>query len=294
MKFRILAPAAVVAVLLLAGCTAQGPGSDAGTPAADGEAPDAPSPAASATPDDMAGSVTGLVLNEEELPVVGVQVSVVETRATTTSDALGKFTFNHLEPGEYRLVFERVGYEDAAKAATVAAGQIFEVTVRLVPIQVAIEPYHQSLVVTAHIKAQYVFVGTLAGVYNETGAASQTCDPCQFTLPYDEGLREAVVEGIWERPAEVPGVNEQVYLQYYVGGTDETAKGTAAHTGYLGNREKVTFTGSSVETLQGHREADLYVHGGFFSVSVDHKPDIWTTFAYGATLPDSFTALPPG
>lgn len=108
------------------------------TPADDPGVP--PETADAATPQSDRGSISGIVLDDEQMPVAGVTVALVESANETRSAQDGRFTFNGLEPGSYTLVATRVGFDQTAQKAQVVAGEVAELEIRLKPIRVA-EPW---------------------------------------------------------------------------------------------------------------------------------------------------------
>lgn len=281
----------LAAAVLLAGCVAGTSEESAGPDSGAGPA----SPAPAAQVNESTGSIAGLVQDPEGLPLAGVTVTVVETLASARSDAEGRFTFNGIEPGSYRLIGERLGYEDAASAVKVAADEVAEVSLTLVPVAVAQDPYHDSVVSTAYVKADYVLVSWAiweVAHQNVSAYNQQFCDPCHFTIFLEPSPVQVLVETVWEKPVGAPGVNDEVWLAYYRNWTDEEG-GTSVKTGYWSNREAVFFAEEDMEEVEGATELRLIVHGGLFSVNVDHRLDVWTTFAYHGELEEGFSALPP-
>lgn len=275
--------------LSLAGCAGtSGDAVELGGPGT-GSAPPPPPPASTPEADEETGSIGGTVIDEEALPLVGVEVSIVETLASTQTDSEGQFTFNQLEAGNYRLVLTRVGYIDAALSLKVTAGEVTEATITMRPVPVNIDPYHVSVPNTAHIHASWVFLTTFGGMANATGATSNLCDPCRFHIPVEPDVVDGLAEAWWDGGST--GINEEIFLQYYVGEDySDASRGTVVETGYVQNRGALILPPDPIEPFE---EVRLYVHGGFYTVNIDHKPEVWTTFAYVEELPAEFTALPP-
>ncbi|MBI2077464.1 MAG: carboxypeptidase regulatory-like domain-containing protein [Euryarchaeota archaeon] len=287
MRLRVI----LVASMLLAGCAeADRPlSSAAGAPSSSAPPPEpAPEPVVNET----AGSIAGLVTDEEARPIPGVKVTNIETRLDILTDPEGRFTMNDLAAGDYRIAFDVVGFEAAARRVTVVAGEVTELKVVLKAVALFDAPYHESIPKRAYIKNSYVFLTTFGSAANGTGALSNLCDPCIFHLHYGKRLVEAMGQAHWAKSNLDPAVNNETFLQYYVGYT-ATTDGTAATTGYVKNRGTLPITESGITAMAKVNSTRLRVNGGFYSVSLDHKPEIWTTFAYVEALPDGFTALPP-
>lgn len=289
----------VLSILLLAaaaGCLS-GPadGSDVDSHLG-GTAPPLPPPASAPEANGTAGSVTGLVVDAEGLPLPLVTVTLVETAASQLTDKEGRFTFNDVEPGEYRIVFDRLGYDQAAKRVDVRSGEVTELEVALSPLEIPDEPYYLSLPVKAHIKANWNMITyvmwDIAGL-NVSQVNSVFCEPCQFTLFFEPSPVDALSEAWWESGVDAPVVNPDIYLSYYANWTAESE--WRAWGGYLNNRQQVFWSATHdvPDELADTSELRLQVHGSLLGVNIDHKPEIWTTFAYNGEFPDGFTMLPP-
>lgn len=117
--------------LVLAGCMGgAGPAGTSGT--------DPPKP----TFDADTGAIEGTVTNDERMPVAAAALAVrgAVSRDTTT-DASGRFAFGNLPPGEYDLLVAALGYEEFARKATVALGEVTAIDVTLNPIPISGVPY---------------------------------------------------------------------------------------------------------------------------------------------------------
>lgn len=110
-------------ILILAGCMAS---------ESDGAPATGPSAAVdfggNATFDEATGSVHGLVLTEELFPIEGANVSFLEIDPPlwVTTDASGRFAFAFLEPGDYLMQVDAVGFEEAVQRVYVRAGESTE------------------------------------------------------------------------------------------------------------------------------------------------------------------------
>ena len=87
------------------------------------------------------GVVTGVVVDRLGSPLPGVTVQLVgpETRRATT-DINGSFTFDLLRTGSYQLRFERPGMLPVTQSATVQAGNITKLSIRM-----AVAPMRSAL-----------------------------------------------------------------------------------------------------------------------------------------------------
>lgn len=112
------------AFLLVAGCAGQG--------------------APSATTDDLTyrppsfgedtGAIDGLVLSDEVLALGDVTVVMAPVAQVTRTGPDGRFSFNHLSPGEYALFANRTGYESVTTRAIVEAGRATPVRLQMAAI----------------------------------------------------------------------------------------------------------------------------------------------------------------
>jgi len=108
-------------MLALAGC-------------AGGSAKEIPPPptAGPATFDEATGAIEGLIINEENLPLAGASVGILELPETlTVSDVAGAFTINNIAPGTYTLSAAALGYGSDGKRVDIVTGEITTVTIVL-------------------------------------------------------------------------------------------------------------------------------------------------------------------
>jgi hypothetical protein len=177
---------AAMITLALAGCT------ESSNPAAGpSDVPDA----GPASFSDTTGALSGRVVDEEQLPIVGAQVGLVlePFEATRTSDSRGKFVFSNLEPGTYKLFVNQLGYKAAAKNVVIKAGEetVDSVTLEANPLPVA---YPLSL----HHRGQY---GTGVAVVRTTlclsGCGSNASNYFLFG-GFKDDTKGVIVESQWD------------------------------------------------------------------------------------------------
>ncbi|QXD15319.1 TonB-dependent receptor [Rhodocaloribacter litoris] len=87
----------------------------------------------------QAGRIVGTVVDEAEAPVVRAAVVLAGTLRGTLTDEAGRFELGPLAPGTYTLQARALGYEPAEATATVTAGGVARLTLRLATRPVLLE-----------------------------------------------------------------------------------------------------------------------------------------------------------
>lgn len=77
------------------------------------------------------GSIAGFVKDSSDAVLKGAQIKVQPSDLSATSDATGRFVVNGLDPGNYTVYFDYVGFSTTSKTVTVVAGQDATVDVKL-------------------------------------------------------------------------------------------------------------------------------------------------------------------
>jgi hypothetical protein len=88
----------------------------------------APLVPASAQTGAIAGRIT---VSSTAVPLTGVAIDLVDAGRTTSVDSIGRFAFDALLPGAYRLRARRLGYREAEQQVTVRAGETTYVALSL-------------------------------------------------------------------------------------------------------------------------------------------------------------------
>lgn len=114
---------ALLALLLLAGCAAE-PASDPAN--------------AAETPNPDKATIEGTVLNDEQQPLVGAEVGLLEaaTPRSQTTGPDGRFLFTGLEAGTYTVAANLLGYKSQARQVELAEGATQGLTLLLEPVPV--------------------------------------------------------------------------------------------------------------------------------------------------------------
>ena len=180
----------LVATLLLAGCAAK-PGKSADA-------------AASHDPTVDAGTIGGLVVDDERRPIADARVVLVETDESTTTDGGGRFVFLDVPPGQYTLRSTAGGYENGQMQVALGPGEelVLRLELRLIPSPKA---YYET-----DIGALYhtCMVYTLLYVSHCTAP---------YTTAYESLARQGVA------PSQVPpDLAENVYRHNFTVGPNHT------------------------------------------------------------------------
>lgn len=130
---RLPLPVLLAAAIALAACMG---GGDAALEVEAGACADPPCVGASA--------LSGQVVDDEQRPVAGANVTLEPGAVATRSDDRGRFAFAAVAPGAYELVVARAGFAPSATPVNLTGGAPLEVTVRLVPI-LAEDAFHEVI-----------------------------------------------------------------------------------------------------------------------------------------------------
>ena len=168
------------------------------------------------------GAISGRVMSASGSPVVNASLSLLTESnlvLTTTADAEGRFRFDHLAPGRYRLDAAGLGLSPVVQEVTVSAGQAQEVYLTLPPIAL------ERVMVIGHPSN----VGTIPGSAHFIGEQELA------------GLKRGGTDDIHNFVRQVPGVNIQEEDGYGLrpnigmrgSGSDRSSKITLMEDGVL-------------------------------------------------------------
>lgn len=265
-------PVVLVIVLLLAGCAGGQAPASAGDPA-----PSVPEPG------EKTGSIAGTVVGDEGIPLAGATVSVVETLDTTNTAPNGTFVFNDLAPGSYRLVVERLGYNQAAKNVDVTAGQTTELSVTLTALVVPAEPYSSIFPVSGHILLGW----GLFDAFVTWDVLNATCDPCSVDAHFEPGMADVRVAPTWENSVDTPVTSQTLYIVIELANDGDRVWGK-----YVDKHEQHKFTETELEMVEDVDVFTVNMGGGVLDVMVDQRVDVWLGFSYNQAFADEFTPVP--
>jgi hypothetical protein len=261
-----------------------------------GTASSTPALASEAAATESTGSLAGLVVDEESAPISGATIGLLEIANETVTDEAGRFTFNGLQPGPHSVVVESLGYNSASRKVDIIPGEVTNVTFTLVPISLDDIPYTLAVPKTGLIHAGQSIVHTLVvQSANNSVLNSLTCDPCRFIVHAPLNPKAVRAEIHWTGSGQPP-LNADVFVYYkikwtngwYVGENDEDSVIPA----YMTNGALYNFPEAQVKKLKTIG-AILLVMNPASTGSLEHKPTVWTSYAYNAPFPDDYTALPP-
>ncbi|HLE48307.1 MAG TPA: carboxypeptidase-like regulatory domain-containing protein [Candidatus Thermoplasmatota archaeon] len=275
---------------------------------ADAKAAAAPTASASTsapppTVDSTTGSITGVVVDDERVPLAGVAVAQSLTEGTATTDAEGRFTLNDLAPQTYTLFFEKLGYESFARKVDVAAGQVSQANATMKAVAISGETFIEPVLKTSLIHLDNVWFGYyLRTIVNDSNANSLRCGPCEFSLHMKKGPKGVLAETIWAQ-SYAAAVNQEITVYYFTAWNAASGTGTrVADDVYKANRESTLFSETELGRIAKSDKMRMHVYGGGVPavggqngnvINYEHKVDVWTSFAYGEEFPDEYTSLPP-
>jgi hypothetical protein len=191
----------VLLTLVFAGCTGGSPTGTSASPT--------PTIAPTATVTKDTGSIQGLVTDPESLPIRGAEVALIETKDRTLSDAGGRFTFNNLTAGTYKVIANRLGYNSHAKAVPVVAGEITKLSMVLAPLAIVNESFSLMTPYDGMIQCS---VSAFSPVNPCGGVTGEDKDSWLFTINRNYTVSEIVVELVWKPTTATTGDKLEIEL----------------------------------------------------------------------------------
>lgn len=165
------------------------------------------------------GAIRGTVVDEEQAPIAGAAIGIrgAGNASNTVSAADGKFSFSHLVPGNWEVVVGAAFFEGTVRKVSVLAGEITDVTVGLTGIvnQNTTELFMVQTQKRGFINAAYSFPWTSGAILGGSiGQGVFLNEASKFPLEYDPklGLREVVLEAVWQPSAVATGTALQLTL----------------------------------------------------------------------------------
>lgn len=190
---------ALITILLLAGCAATPPPTTKETPT---------TTAPTATVSEEMGSIEGIVTNEESLPLQGASIGLQDSAIAAVTDAAGKFVFNDLAPGDYKVFASKLGFSSSARGVSVAAGEVAKVEMQLEAISLDNQPFYLTIPFEGYMQCS---ISAFSPVNcNAEGAAGE--DKTSWIVDVDRTypLKEAVVELTWVPTSPTTGQEMEI------------------------------------------------------------------------------------
>ena len=144
--------------------------------------------------DETKGIISGRVTTDEYVPLSGATVGIPNPQSTVNTTSDGAFALGGLEPGEYDVYAQALGYESAARRVSVGAGQTVEVTFQLAALPVT-TPYVELKIDRGYAVCDINAVFVILQAPNTVPGCNQLKG--QFPLQMKETWRYGVFEAQW-------------------------------------------------------------------------------------------------
>ena len=151
------------------------------------------------------GSIAGLVVSEEVIPLSGAQLLVQETEQSATTDDEGRFAINGLLPATYTVFVSALGYSAHSARVDVVANQVTEKTFTLSTVVLKV-PHHESIPFAGRFECSAALVDRLWLECPGSGEiAPDSTSQIRFEKP--EGVTHIVAELRWVQASAGTGQN---------------------------------------------------------------------------------------
>lgn len=170
---------------------------------------------ANEAPKDQTGKIIGTVTDDEQRPVPGAQVALLEAaiEAVAHTDESGGFALEGVPPGEHTVAAQKIGYESRSIKVTVVAGESTEVQVALIPVLDPDEAFHETLLGEGYIACGF-FIGTVSVTNLNACAWDANHKPRYEFVAKRDGLKGVLQEVVWEASGPANAKKLQVSLEY--------------------------------------------------------------------------------
>lgn len=263
-------------VLLLAGC------------AGDGAKQNVTSSAPVATADEVTGSVTGRVLDEESNPIQDADVGIRgQPSFVAKTDALGRYTFNGVNPGTISVDAQKLGFDSGSRKVDIVAGEVKTLDITLIAMAVASQGYPHMIPLTA-----YMQVGATTPVLTLRPGVLLN-DKLVFSTEMKKGVRTALTEMVWQSSAPLSA--KKMRLDTTFDGKVGSVASSKSPLVYMNediNTTKKMSLGYSLwlpflcATCVEEAPSNLVV------VVYEQRFNIYLTIFYGMAPPEKYTAVP--
>jgi hypothetical protein len=267
--------------LVFSGCVSGG---------TDENAPTTSAPVAAPTVE--TGTISGILVTEDELPIAKVGVVVKETDNETLTDATGAFTFNGLAPGTYTVLASALGFESLARQIDVLAGEVADVRYVMAAVVIKAEPYY---VMTPYEGMVQCAFNPYYSVHPCGGVTGEDTDQFLLTTEPTMPLEEVVLELVWT-PA-TPGTAETMEIDF----CDATAERQADVLCLENNYYQYQTSGSpnvmrlGDVPIKDYNEWIVGAGSGFTEAtfSLQQRFTIYVTFCMLEACAEDYSAIPP-
>lgn len=230
------------------------------------------------------GAIAVVTMDPESAIVSGVTVGIKGTDLEGRTDDTGAFAFNGLEPGEYVVLAQRLGYEPASASATVLDGQIVDLVITVTPLAVLV-PHYETVSAT----------GVIGCAVSTPAITVITCygdvdhDPF-LDFNATRGVRYTLTEITWDANSATTG--KELLANSYV---DDV------YTGRTAGPSPLIIVHDDFPELEDDEVVDIEhtMFVNFFSqsnptpVAYEQPFTGYFTVFYDMDIPEGFSALPP-
>ncbi len=192
---------ALLAIVALAGCSEDG--SDAS------DLSDSSGASESSRP---SGRISGVVLNDEALPVAGAEVAIDVLGLSTLTDADGLFALDRVPTGQYVVEVQAIGYVPALRTVSLTEAEgLADVEVRLEAEPDPVTPHKDVYIENGFISCSLTIPSAYETYYTQPcGWDSHNAPAYVFPVNVNAGLVSVVLELEW---TPTTGLNGQVLRQ---------------------------------------------------------------------------------
>lgn len=252
------------------------------------------------------GTLEGVVINDEEMPIEGARVTafhvLMEETHTATAAADGRFSFPSVRPGVYELSAQALFFLNATKEAEVIAGQAVFVTFELVDV------VKSALVIETFVQKGFLNCSIATVGDGQMYGPANYCEPlgsdrAKFPLQFMEGGTPTgvVLEAVWTPATPVTGTALELSLCNRKDGSADprNCRDVVDNTYFRWIR------GGSPLVLRVHdlpwsefQAYDTVVGDGGITgirvpVTFQQSFDLWISICYVDVCPPDFSARPP-
>lgn len=254
---------------------------------ADVKASNPPPSAAPPTVTEDTGSISGTVLDDEALPIVGADVAIIGggEYGSKTDDG-GKFTINEVPPGSVKIVAQKLGFESIGRNVDVLAGEVATVTLTLKAIEI-VNAYHDT----------FDFNGMFVCGVSSPAAVVTPCrnvpeEKSTFAVAVKADVKTYIDAMTWQSSA--PGTSKVMRNALSV----SPGSGSANMNGPSPNIARVDEIKTKADSKVNHVIWIGYTGTSdptsIIAISIQQKFHVLTSVFYGVEAPEDYTGLPDG